>query len=94
MQAHNNLGATLATQGKLEEAMVHFTRVLQIWPKDAEAHFNMGNVKANQGKYEEAAAYFSKALRLNPKDREAHQNLKKVQQLMKNSDKLHSDAGS
>jgi tetratricopeptide (TPR) repeat protein len=94
LQAHNNLGVTLASQGKLEEAMGHFTRVLQIRPKDAEAHFNMGNVKANQGRYKEAAVYFSKALRLNPKDRQAHQNLKKVQQMMKNSDKLRSDAGS
>jgi tetratricopeptide (TPR) repeat protein len=94
LQAHNNLGVTLAKQGKLEEATGHFARAMQIRPKDAEAHFNMGNVKANQGRYKEAAAYFAKALKLNPKDREAHQNLKKVQQLMKNSDKLRSDAGN
>jgi tetratricopeptide (TPR) repeat protein len=94
LQVHNNLGVTLAKQGKLEEAIGHFARAMQIRPKDAEAHFNMGNVKANQGKYKEAAVYFSKVLRLNPKDCKAHQNLKKVQQLIENSDKLRSDAGN
>ena len=40
-QSHNNLGVALAEQGRLEEAVVHFTEALRIDPNFKEAQRNL-----------------------------------------------------
>jgi len=40
-EAHNSLGVTLARQGRLAEAIVHFSKALQIKPDYPQAQKNM-----------------------------------------------------
>jgi tetratricopeptide (TPR) repeat protein len=53
---HNNLGAALAAQRKIDEAMDQFLEALAIDPDDEDAHINLGH------------AYFEKALKIKPED--------------------------
>jgi tetratricopeptide (TPR) repeat protein len=73
--AHCNLGIALADQGKLDEAIQHFDRALQLNPDDAKALNNLGKVLTTQGKLDEAIQYFDRALQLNPDDAKALNNL-------------------
>jgi tetratricopeptide (TPR) repeat protein len=73
--AHDNLGVALADQGKLAEAIVHFSEALRIKPDFANAHYNLGNALAEQGNLAEAAAHFSQALRIKPDFANAHDSL-------------------
>jgi tetratricopeptide (TPR) repeat protein len=72
---HNNLGAVLAEQGKIQEAMAHFAEALRIKPDYAEAHNNLGGALARQGKIQEAMAHYTEALRIKPDYAKAHINL-------------------
>ncbi|MBN2020937.1 MAG: tetratricopeptide repeat protein [Sedimentisphaerales bacterium] len=81
--AHNNLGRICLVQGKLDEAIFHITRSLELG-KDAPvshphdivaAHFNLGLVYREQKKYEEAIEQFRQAAALAPNDAEAHYEL-------------------
>ena len=76
--AHNNLGALRADQGKFDQAISHYSKVLRIKPDHYKAHNNMGVALASQGKLDEAISHYLAALRLNPEDAEAHNNLANV----------------
>src|SRR6202167_1037861 len=73
--AHNNLGVSLADQGKLDEAIAHYSEALRIKPDYADAHNNLGAALADQGKVDEAIAHYSEALRIKPDYADAHDNL-------------------
>src|SRR3989475_258212 len=73
--AQNNLGAVLADQGKLAEAIEHYQRALQIRPENVEALNNLGVALARQGKLAEASDPFKQALQNRPDYAEAHNNL-------------------
>ncbi len=72
---HNNLGNALKHQGKIEEAIVHFNKALQINPGYAKAYNNLGTALASQGKTEEAVKHFGIALYINPGYAAAHSNI-------------------
>jgi len=65
----------LAAQGKLDEAIRHYARALQLNPNYVAAHVNSGIALAAQGRLEEAIRYYGQALQLNPNSAEAHHNL-------------------
>jgi len=65
----------LTKQGKIQEALTHFTEAVRTNPNYAEAHFNLGIALLRRGKIPEAIVYFNQALRINPKDARVHQNL-------------------
>ena len=73
--AHNNLGAILQLQGRLDEAMVHCRRAMQIEPGDSGVYVNYGNILADQGRLDDAIASYQKALKLNPHDLMAYNGL-------------------
>ena len=73
--AHNNLGAALLQQGKIEEGILHYTKALEIQPNYWLAHSNLGGHLVGQGEMEEAMRHCSEAVRLNPGSPEAHSNL-------------------
>jgi Flp pilus assembly protein TadD len=75
VRPHNNLGNALKRQGKLEEAIVHFNKALQINPAYVKAHNNLGTALASQGKTEEAIKHFGIALYINPGYAAAHSNV-------------------
>jgi lipoprotein NlpI len=43
-QAHNNIGIILARAGKIDEAVVHFQKALQIDPKYTDARLNLQSI--------------------------------------------------
>jgi protein O-mannosyl-transferase len=73
--AHNNLGVVLADQGKLDDAISHYSEALRIKPNYADAHNNLGVALSDQGKLDEAIAQYSEALRIKPDYVDAHNNL-------------------
>jgi len=73
--AHNNLGNLRAMQGRLDEALRCYQKVIQINPKDPEANYNLGMASAQQDRLDEAIAYFKTAIQANPNDARAHYNL-------------------
>lgn len=72
---HNNLGVTLARQGKDQEAIVHYKKALEIKSNYADAHYNLGVLLARQGKEQEAVAQFIETLRIKPDYAQAHNDL-------------------
>jgi len=70
--AHSNLGADLADQGKLADAIAEYRAALRIRPDDAKIHGNLGIALAKQGRIDEAMAEYATALRIDPNCAEAH----------------------
>lgn len=73
--AHNNLGVALAHDGRLNEAIKHYSEALRIKPEAFEVHNNLANVLAAQGSVDEAIEHYYEALRLEPDYDKAHNNL-------------------
>jgi len=72
---HNNYGRQILIQnGKIDEAMSHFNKALNINPRSGQAHNNIGVILARRGELEEAASRFSKALKIQPYNEQAHYN--------------------
>ena len=73
---HSNLGAELLTQGKLDEAIEHHRKAVQIRPSLPTAHYNLGVALDRQGTFAEAVEEYREALRLSLSEPEAaHYNL-------------------
>ena len=64
--AHMGLGQVLRQQGRLDEAVAHFTEAVRIKPASPEARRNLWLALSDQGKLDEAVASLSEAVRLNP----------------------------
>jgi tetratricopeptide (TPR) repeat protein len=73
--AHTNLGAALASQGKLPEAIAHYSEALRIDPNHVLAHYNLGITLAREGKNQDAIRHLEMALKLNPRFDQAHRAL-------------------
>lgn len=76
--AHGNLGVALAQQGRLDEAVGHLRRSVELSPFDAMFRNNLGCTLARLGELEQAARQFREALRLRPSLAEARRNLEKA----------------
>ena len=75
-RGHDNLGIALANQGRLDEAVVHYSEALQLDPRFPERpHRNLGDALVSQGKFDEAVMHYWKALQLDPSSAETHNNL-------------------
>jgi tetratricopeptide (TPR) repeat protein len=83
---HNNLGQVLMAQNKLDEAILHVTRSLElaevapaVHPSNiAAAHFNFALIFRAQHKYQNAIEQFRRVLDIDPNDTEAHCDLADV----------------
>jgi Tfp pilus assembly protein PilF len=73
--AHNNLGLTLAQQGRIAEAIVHYQEALQLRPDYAYTHNNLGLALFQQGKLAAAIAAYRQAIQLRPDYANAYNNL-------------------
>ena len=73
--AHCNLGDALAEQGRLDEAIAHFRRAVEIEPSYANAHNNLGNALLRKGSLDEAIVHFKKAAAIQPGFAVTHYNL-------------------
>jgi Flp pilus assembly protein TadD/ADP-heptose:LPS heptosyltransferase/glycosyltransferase involved in cell wall biosynthesis len=72
---HNDLGAALQMQGKLEEAASHYRQAIALQPNDARAYANLGRLLRSQGKLEAAIFHLRKAFVLDPNFASIHQSL-------------------
>ena len=70
-----NLGAALASQGRLDEAMGYYQKALEIKPVHAEPCFNLGKILAQTGRVDDAIVQFQNALQIRPDYKEAHVTL-------------------
>ena len=68
-------GAALRARGKVEEAIEHYEKALEISPHWATAHYNLGNALLSLGRTDAAVAHYREALKSNPRLAEAHQNI-------------------
>jgi Flp pilus assembly protein TadD len=73
--AHSNLGHSLLAQGKLEEAIHHYSEAVRICPNCYEENNNLGIALQGQGRVEEAISHYVEAIRLNPNNIKAYVNL-------------------
>jgi tetratricopeptide (TPR) repeat protein len=80
-EAHNNLGLTLATLGRIQEATNHYAEALRLAPKNDVAHYNYANALAALGQFEAAVGHFQMALQLDPGNPLVHYGLARVFEL-------------
>jgi tetratricopeptide (TPR) repeat protein len=73
--AHNNIGNVLFEQGKLDDAVFHFRKALEIKPDYAECYYNLGNVLVQKGQIEDAILQFRRASELKPDYADPKNNL-------------------
>ncbi len=72
---HNNLGAALAEQGRLDEAISHYSEALRREPDYETAHIGLGAALVKQGRLDEAVAHYIRALRIRPNCEVTHYSL-------------------
>ncbi len=75
VRPHNNLGTSMFKQGRAREAIVNYSKVLQIDPDHAIAHNNLGFVMARLQRVKSAIMHYSEALRIKPDYKRAYINL-------------------
>ncbi len=74
-RAHNNLGLALVACGRVNEAIAHYQKAMELKSDFTEAYNNLGNALASLGRFDEALAQYQKALEIDPHDVTAHNNL-------------------
>jgi protein O-mannosyl-transferase len=79
---HNNLGAALSRQGRLQEAIENYRKALSINPEYADAHYNLGYALAREGQLDEGLAHLLESLRLQPKSIKTLNNIGVVMVLL------------
>ena len=72
---HNNLGMALASRGRLDEAIYHYTEGIRLKPDDAVGHYNLATVLDEKGETGKAMEHYQKAILLNPLYPDAYTNL-------------------
>lgn len=70
-----NFGVALAMQGKHEEGIQYYLKVLKVAPDAFRAHFNLAWIYAIAGRRDEAIASYRRAIELETEDRDARNNL-------------------
>lgn len=73
--AENNLGNHLSQKGRMDEAVIHFRKALEISPHYPEANNNLGTVLTNEGRWSEATAFFELSLKYRPDHAKTHSNI-------------------
>jgi len=68
----NNYGNSLATTGKLEEAINAFQKALKLDPSMGDAHENLALALARNGRLPESLIHFGDAARLEPENAKIH----------------------
>lgn len=79
---HFNLGRTLRSLGRSDDAMVAFERAADLDPAHADAHVNLGAILAEQNRLAEAVARLERAAALRPGHAQTHLLLAMVRQAM------------
>ncbi|KQC05967.1 MAG: hypothetical protein APR62_08845 [Smithella sp. SDB] len=73
--AHNNLGAVLFKEGKIEESIDHYNEAIRVKQNIAVTYYNRGNAYNKLGQYQRAIEDFNEAIRQKPDYAEAYYNI-------------------
>jgi tetratricopeptide (TPR) repeat protein len=73
--AHSAIGTEFGRQGRIEEAVTHYSEAVRLWPGYFVVHNNLGILLAQRGRTHEAIDHYLASLRLNPRSAETHVNL-------------------
>lgn len=63
---HNNLGMLLLQTGRNADALAHFRKAVELFPRSINAHLNLGHVAVTEQRYSDAVAEFEAARSLGP----------------------------
>jgi tetratricopeptide (TPR) repeat protein len=77
-EAHNVIGTSLTYQGRIDEALPHFERALEIKPNKYKCLNNLGNLYFRKGEYDKAIAAYRRVLEFKRDYAMAHFNLGKT----------------
>jgi len=75
---HYNLGVVLARKGKLDDAIKHYNKAIQIKPDYLEAYYNLGNALVRKGDAKAAIYNYHKTLQLNPDFFKSYYNIARI----------------
>lgn len=70
-----NLGNTLLSESKIDEAILYYNEALKLAPDLSEAHINLGNALVKKGEINHAIIHYNKALEYKTDCFEAHYGL-------------------
>jgi len=73
--AHHNLGALLASQGKLEQAGRHYNRAIELGSRYPGTYLNLASLELRRGDLARAQERLERLLELHPDNAQAHNNL-------------------
>jgi tetratricopeptide (TPR) repeat protein len=73
--AHSAIGSEFVRQGRIDEAVTHYSEALRLWPGYFVVHNNLGIILAQRGRTHEAIDHYLASLRFNPRSAETHVNL-------------------
>jgi tetratricopeptide (TPR) repeat protein len=93
LQASFASAATLANEGKYDEAIVKFNEVLAKVPKCYECQNGIGDIHFKKKEYDQSEAAYKKALELKPDSAESYMGLANVYNAQKKFDQA-SEAGA
>ncbi len=79
-KAHHNIAATLQQHGRLNEAMAHYRRALEIYPEYAQAAAGIGNIYQLRGLDAGAMHWYLRALAIEPDYPTVHVNIATIRQ--------------
>ena len=74
-RAHYNLGCALHKAGRVDEAIDHYRRALEISDRGALVHSSLGVALVQRGEVEEGLQHLAKAVELDPEQAECRNNL-------------------
>jgi Flp pilus assembly protein TadD len=80
-EAHQEVGVLLFSAGRLDDAITHLTRAVELAPTSASAHADLGGALAQAGRREAALQHLRRALELDPSDATARENLSRLERL-------------
>jgi Tfp pilus assembly protein PilF len=75
VEGHDLLAKALLEEGRIDEAMEHWQKSLDIEPQNAQNHFSLGVALISRGRTEEGIAHLEAALDLDPDNAGAHSEL-------------------
>jgi tetratricopeptide (TPR) repeat protein len=70
----SSLGTALQREGRIEEAIPHYNKALELKLQDAGSHNYLASALQVQGKFDEAIAHYRKALSIDPECAEVYNN--------------------
>jgi len=71
---YNNRGAAYSSQGNFTQAILDYSKAIEIKPDYADAYFNRGNNYGHQGNFTQAIFDYNEAIKLNSDNLQAYNN--------------------